>query len=152
MHSQGRHLKNSFTRVGEYAQGTKGEAFFPAAYRLHGEKRPVKVEGKGGGHQQEQTDFINALMAGEIYNEGEYGAKSTFTAILGREACYSGKELKWDDVLAKGKDWTPGIDKWNWKTTPPAVKGADGAYDIPKPGIYKFDEPLPAGLGVINQA
>ncbi|MGB1124488.1 MAG: Gfo/Idh/MocA family oxidoreductase [Phycisphaeraceae bacterium] len=152
MHSQGRHLKNSFTRVGESAHGTKGDAFFPSAYRLHGQDRPVKVEGKGGGHQQEQTDFINALMAGEIYNEGEYGAKSTFTAILGREACYSGKVVKWDDLLKNGKDWCPGIDKWTWNTTPPAVKGAGGAYDIPKPGIYKIDEPLPAGRGGINQA
>lgn len=152
MHSQGRHLKNSMTRVGEFAHGTKGDVYFPGAYKLHGQDRPVKVEGKGGGHQQEQTDFINALMAGEIYNEGEYGAHSTFTAILGREACYTGKELKWDDVLAKGKSWTPGIDKWDWNTVPPAVKDANGAYDIPKPGIYKYDEPLPAGLGGVNQA
>ena len=32
-------------------------------------------------------------MRGEIYNEGEYGAKSTFTSILGREACYSAQIL-----------------------------------------------------------
>ncbi len=152
MHSQGRHLKNSMTRVGESAHGTKGDAYFPAAYKLHGDAKPTKIEGKGGGHQQEQTDFINALMAGEIYNEGEYGAHSTFTAILGREACYSGKELAWDDVLENGKNWTPGIDNWDWNTVPPAVKGPDGAYDIPKPGIYNFKEPLPAGLGGVNQA
>ena len=56
------------------------------------------------GHQQEQHDLIEALMRGEIYNEGEYGAQSTFTAILGREACYSGKVIKWDDLWNKGHD------------------------------------------------
>ena len=52
--------------------------------------------------------MIESLMAGKIYNEGEYGAKSTFTAILGREACYSGKVIKWDDLLAKGTGACPG--------------------------------------------
>ena len=131
------------TRIGEFAHGTKGDAYFPSAYRLHGEKRPTKVAGKGGGHQQEQTNFINALMANEFYNESEYGARSTFTAILGREACYTGKELKWDDLLAKGKDWAPGIDNWDWNSIPPAVKDPEtGAYDIPKPGIYSPYAPL----------
>ena len=71
------------------------------------------------GHQQEQHDLIEALMRGEIYNEGEYGAKSTFTAILGREACYSGKVLKWDDLLARGRELAPGIDNYTLDTPPP---------------------------------
>jgi len=150
MHSQGRHLKNSWTQVSEFAQGTKGRAYFPGMLEIGGARK--KIEGKGGGHQQEQTDFINALMAGKLYNEGEYGAHSTFTAILGREACYSGKEIKWDDLLAKGKNWTPGIDNWDWNTVPPAVKDANGAYEVPKPGIYDPYAPLPAGRGGVNQA
>ena len=157
MHSQGRHLQNSFRKVGESAHGTKGDAFFPGAIRMHGEQRPIKIPGKGGGHQQEQHDLVEALMAGEIYNEGEYGAKSTFTAIMGREACYSGKVVQWDefdqkdkdgnrilaekdDLLLSGRNWTPGIDNWTMQSTPPAVKDENGVYDIPKPGIY---DPIP---------
>jgi len=141
MHSQGRHLKNSFTRVGEFAHGSKGNAYFPNFLEIDGKR--TKIAGKGGGHQQEQHDLIEALMAGQIYNEGEIGAKSTFTAIMGREACYSGKELKWDDLLAKGKDWCPGIDNWDWDTTPPAVKDPEtGAYDVPRPGKYDPYAPI----------
>ncbi len=75
-------------------------------------------------------------MRGEIYNEGEYGAKSTFTAILGREACYSGKVIKWDELLEKGKSYAPGIDEYTLQTTPPVVHGPDGKYPAPLPGIH----------------
>ena len=97
---------------------------------------PIPIRGKGGGHQQEQTDLIEALGKGEIYNEGEYGAKATFTAILGREACYSGRLLKWDDLLKNGRNYCPGIDDWTLETDPPAMKGPDGKYPAPKPGIW----------------
>ena len=76
------------------------------------------------------------MTKGEIYNEGEYGAKATFTAILGREACYSGRELKWDDLLNKGRDYCPGIDNWTVDSDPPAMKGADGKYPVPRPGKW----------------
>lgn len=143
MHSQGRHLKNSFTRVGEEAQGTKGKAYFPGMLEIDGQRQ--RIEGKGGGHQQEQHDLIEALMAGKIYNEGEYGAHSTFTAILGREACYSGKELTWDKLLAEGRDYCPGIDDWDWNSVPPATKDESGAYYIPKPGIHNPYAPKAQG-------
>jgi predicted dehydrogenase len=135
MFSQGRHLKGSWTHVAEYAHGTKGTADLsggviegPNAWKFE-EKNP-------NGHQQEQHDLIEALMRGDIYNEGEYGAHSTFTAILGREACYSGKIVKWDDLMAKGKDLCPGIDDYTLETDPPAMPGEDGKYEVPIPGKY----------------
>jgi len=148
MHSQGRHLQNSFTRVGEFAHGTLGNAYFPNVLEIGGNRE--RIEGAGGGHQQEQTDLIAALTAGQIYNEGEYGAKSTFTAILGREACYSGKIVTWDDLLANGKDYCIndegiGIDDWNVNTTPPAVRDENGIYNIPKPGIHNPNAPVVRG-------
>ena len=134
MFSQGRHLAGGWNEVAEYAHGTKGNANpsgtieGPNAWKFAG-KSP-------NGHQQEQHDLIEALMAGDIYNEGEYGAKSTFTAILGREACYSGKVLKWDDLLAKGRDLAPGIDSYTLDSVPPTVPGEGGKYPVPVPGKY----------------
>lgn len=135
MWSQGRHLQNAFNQVGEFAHGSKGQASLPGMILMNDGTR-VPIRGAGNGHQQEQHDLIEALMRGEIYNEGEYGCKSTFTAILGREACYSGKVLKWDDLLERGKDLAPGIDNYTWDSTPPAVKDKDGRYDVPKPGVW----------------
>jgi len=134
LYSQGRHLAGGWTHVGEAVHGSKGTAN-PAGW-IKGE-RDWQFEGKSpGGHQQEQHDLIAALMAGEIYNEGEYGAHSTFTAILGREACYSGKVLKWDELLARGRNLAPGIDDYTLESNPPAMPGPDGRYPVPVPGNY----------------
>ncbi|MFG0255660.1 MAG: Gfo/Idh/MocA family protein [Rhodopirellula sp. JB053] len=134
MFSQGRHLRGAWNHVGEFAQGTKGTA--NPNGKINGENA-WEFEGKRvNGHQQEQHDLIEALMRGEIYNEGEYGAKSTFTAILGREACYSGKIVRWDELLEKGHDLAPGIDEYTLQSTPPVVRGEDGKYPVPTPGKY----------------
>ncbi len=135
MYSQGRHLRNSFTSVAEFAHGSKGMSKVGSWIEPFGSPR-MKIKGKGGGHQQEQHDLIESLMKGEIYNEGDYGAKSTFTAILGREACYSGKSLKWDDLMKKGKNYCPGIDQYQFDSEPPAVKDEQGLYPVPLPGVH----------------
>lgn len=136
MYSQGRHLADAFKRVDEAVHGTKGTAVPSGSisagensWEFSGDKRIV-------GHQQEQTDLIAALARGDIYNEGEYGAKSTFTAILGREACYSGNVLTWDELLAKGKDYAPGIDEYTLESVPPVIPGEDGNYPAPLAGIH----------------
>ncbi len=134
MYSQGRHLAGGWQQVSEFAHGSKGtadpsgEIFGANAWKFSGKAR--------NGHQQEQTDLIAALHKGEIYNEGEYGAKSTFTAILGREACYSGKVVTWDELMEKGHDLCPGIDSYTLKSEPPTMPGPDGEYPVPVPGKY----------------
>ena len=134
MFSQGRHVKGAWRQVGEFAHGTKGTAKPQGS--ISGENE-WKFEGKSpNGHQQEQHDLIAALMRGEIYNEGEYGAKSTFTAILGRAACYSGKIVKWDDLLEKGRDNCPGIDNYTMDSDPPTLPDEEGKYPVPVPGQY----------------
>jgi predicted dehydrogenase len=141
MYSQGRHLKNAFSMVGEEVHGTKGTADPSGSITVDGNTWKFDRKQRLGGHQQEQHDLIEALMRGEIYNEGDFGARSTFTAILGREACYSGRVLKWDELLANGKDYAPGIDQYTLQTTPPATK-TDGKYWAPLPGIWDPFAPL----------
>ena len=136
MHSQGRHLAGGWNHVHEYAHGSKGYSDISAGL-IEGPNAWKFPDKNPNGHQQEQHDLIEALMRGEIYNEGEYGALSTFTAILGREACYSGKIIKWDDLMNKGKDLCPGIDDYTIDTDPPTMPDAEGKYPVPLPGKYK---------------
>lgn len=134
MYSQGRHLRGGWNFVGEFAHGSSGTA--NPSGEIFGE-HAWKFSGKRlGGHQQEQHDLIEALMEGRIYNEGEYGAKSTFAAILGREACYSGKIVQWDELLAKGSELAPGIDHYTIDSVPPVTPGEDGKYPVPVPGQH----------------
>ncbi|TWT55049.1 Inositol 2-dehydrogenase [Rubripirellula amarantea] len=136
MFSQGRHLAGSWQYVGEAVHGTKGTA--DPSGRIEGPNAWEFAGKRLNGHQQEQHDLIEALMRGEIYNEGEYGAKSTFTAILGREACYSGKIVKWDELMEKGRDLAPGIDNYSLDGEVPESARPDdeGKYPIPTPGKY----------------
>ena len=136
MFSQGRHLAGSWTHVGEAVHGTKGTA--DPSGKINGPNAWEFAGKRLNGHQQEQHDLIEALMRGEIYNEGEYGAKSTFTAILGREACYSGKIVKWDELMEKGRELAPEIDSLSFETDVPesARPDAEGKYPIPVPGKY----------------
>jgi myo-inositol 2-dehydrogenase / D-chiro-inositol 1-dehydrogenase len=134
MFSQGRHLQGGWESVAEFAHGSLGNSKIDG--RIDG-KNPWQFSGKRlNGHQHEQVDLIAALSKGEIYNEGEYGAKSTFTAILGREACYSGKVIKWDDLMNSEQDLCPGIDSYTLKSEPPVKPDENGNYPIPVPGQY----------------
>ncbi len=134
MFSQGRHLRGGWNHVGEAVHGSKGTSD-PSSW-IEGENAWKFTGDSPNGHQQEQHDLIEALMRGEIYNEGEYGAKSTFCAILGREACYSGKVIKWDELMEKGRELAPGIDNYTLDTPPPTLPDENGLYPVPVPGKY----------------
>jgi hypothetical protein len=56
---------------------------------------------------QEHTDLIASIRAGKPINELKQVAESTLSAILGREAAYTGKEITWDEILNADQDLTP---------------------------------------------
>jgi hypothetical protein len=60
------------------------------------------------------------------------------TAVLGREAAFSGKVVKWDELVAKGKTYIPPEGFHSFDDTPPVVPDADGFYEssVAKEGVY----------------
>ena len=95
-----------------------------------------KFEGKRvRGHQQEQLDLVDALVNGEVYNEGEYGAMSSMTSILGRLATYSGNEVSMQAALQSPISTMPTTLAWD--ANPPTLPGTDGSYAIAVPGKTK---------------
>ena len=73
-----------------------------------------------------------ALRRGEIYNEGDYGAISTMTAIMGRMATYTGQIVKWDEAINSEVNLSP--DSYDFAAAPPVVPDSDGFYPVPTPG------------------
>jgi predicted dehydrogenase len=136
MYSQCRHIEGCASEVREHAHGTKGTldiddgrgAEFTNA---DGKKSRIR-EPKFDNHHQEHHDMFAALRRGDIYNECQYGAESTFTAILGRMATYSGRIVRWDEALKDGEDLSP--KSYDFAATPPVVPDADGFYPVPTPG------------------
>jgi predicted dehydrogenase len=133
--SECRHIRNTWGSVSEHAHGTKGSADVSGhSFTMHdGTKWKSDAKGKDP-YQQEHDDFFNAIRNDLPYNEGEYGAHSTFTSILGRYATYSGKICKWDDALAKGKDLMP--KDYSFDAKPPVLPDENGKYAVAMPGTY----------------
>jgi myo-inositol 2-dehydrogenase/D-chiro-inositol 1-dehydrogenase len=134
MYSQCRHAKGCFNRVSEYVFGSEGNGG-PTSGEGD-EKDRGGVDFKFGDYDQEHYALVEAIRNDTPYNEGHYGATSSFTAVLGRMATYSGKIIKWDEAVEKGKELAPGIADYTWDTTPPIVKGPNGKYPYAIPGQY----------------
>jgi len=135
MASQCRHIPGCFDRVNEYCQGTKGRADIGGATLFDAQGKKIWSYGRSGGngHQEEHHDLFAQLRRGEIPNEGEYGALSTMTAIMGRMCTYSGKELTWDQCLNSKVDL--GVkDFLSFSDEPPVKPDANGNYKIAMPG------------------
>lgn len=133
MYSQCRHIPGTWNNVSEAIHGVKGDSNGSGSisgeneWRFRGESTNPYV--------QEHVDLIAAIRDGSKYNEGYYGATSSFTAVLGREANYSGQVIKWDDLVAKGKSEFP--KQLAWDAPAPVQQDANGDYPIPVPGQYK---------------
>jgi len=134
MFSQCRHIPGCWNTFGGIAHGTQGYADGTQGIRLAG-KEPLQFERGEDGHQVEHDDLFAALLAGRDYNEGDYGAQSTMTAILGRMATYSGKVVTWDEALSSNLSLAPETLAWDAK--PPVTPAPDGLYPCAIPGVSR---------------
>ena len=135
MFSQCRHIRGCWNNVSEHAHGTKGSADISGS-KIYDPRRELvwRSTGGGGGHQEEHYDLFAALRRGEIYNEGDYGATSTMTAILGRLATYSGKVIKWDDAIQSNIALADFDRLTSFDDRAPLEPNEDGHYPIATPG------------------
>ena len=100
-----------------------------------------KTDEDGDPYQNEHDELYKAIREDKKLNNAQYGATSTFTAMLGRYATYSGKMVKWDEALAWDNSELP--EKLDFKTPTRFSPDADGLYPVAVPG--KFDPSKPLG-------
>ncbi|MEQ1862344.1 MAG: Gfo/Idh/MocA family oxidoreductase [Chthoniobacteraceae bacterium] len=138
-----RHQPGCWNSVSEHVQGTKGRSDINR-YIITGDNqwRYNEQGGPRDAYQQEHTDLFTAIREGKAYSEIEHGASSTMTAILGRMAAYSGKELEYDAALKSEIGVFPKAfyegkaDAWQ-TIEPPTKPGPDGLYPRAIPGKTK---------------
>ena len=100
-----RQIAGCWNDVSEHVVGTKGKANCGGrieganAWRFKGPNNKPYV--------QEHRDLIDSIREGKAINEAERVAESTLTAIMGREASYSGKLIKWDELMRSEKRLGP---------------------------------------------
>ena len=132
-----RHIVGCWNSVSEHVVGTKGKADVSrhVISPTGGEAWHHKNDGDKDPYQVEHDNFFAAIRNNTPYNEAEYGAMSTMTAILGRLATYSGVEVDMKAALNSEKTIFP--PNLAWDADMPVKPGPDGMYPRAIPGQFK---------------
>jgi predicted dehydrogenase len=135
--SQCRQFPGGDGRVNEEFQGTKGYVKIGEITDYKGNVL-WKFEGKSDNpYQVEHDELHDAIRNDKPLNNAVYGTTSSFSAVLGRTATYTGKQTGYDDLMKTGFRTMP--DSLTWDTIPPVVPDKDGNYPLPMPATYKVE-------------
>jgi len=92
-------IKRDWSSVSEAVHGSKGTSNPGGSISPKGGQMWRFREKAIDPYVQEHIDLINAIENDTELNEAHQVADSTMTAILGREAAYSGAGVEWDQIL-----------------------------------------------------
>ena len=104
--------------------GTKGRA------QIAERKKGLRIEADTGSwrydgpptdiYQAEHDELFASIRNARPINNGEYMAKSTLVAIMGRMAAYTGQEITWEMALNSKENLSP--QGYHWEATPPSAQ------------------------------
>ena len=80
-------------------------------------------------YQTEHDELFASIRSGKPINNGDYMAKSTLLAIMGRMAAYTGQEITWEMAMNSREDLSP--SRYDWDAQPPVA-------EIAVPGQTRF--------------
>jgi hypothetical protein len=136
LNSQCRHIPGTMSKVDELLIGTKGKIYCDEAYITDSKGKEIYRYDKkqqNNPYQTEHDELFAAVAKGEYkFDNAEYGATSTMTAIMGRMATYSGQVIEWDKALKCEMDLQPKVLDWN--AMPQSVPNEEGFYAVAVPG------------------
>ena len=139
MHSQCRQIPSCWNGVTEKVDGTKGHGGTGWLQPTGGERWEYpKRSGDKSAYVQEHINQAEAMREGKKLHDGWFAATSTMTAVMGWMATYSGKEIKWEDAIARGKTIFPYDKELSYDMEAPVMPGPDGTYEqaVAVPGQY----------------
>jgi len=105
VYSMCRQQEGTPSRVGEHIIGTEGTS--DGHSKIEGQTTWTYEGEDVNPYVQEHADLIASIREGEPLNEGQRVAESVLTAIMGREAAYTGQEVTWEDILNAEMDLRP---------------------------------------------
>lgn len=124
---QCRHWKGSENRVKDFILGSKGmcDVF---ENKIEGENKWRYRGPKSDMYQTEHNELFASIRSGKPINNGEYAARSTLLAIMGRMACYTGQSVTWEQALQSKESLVP--SEFAWAAAPDRP--------VPRPGLTKL--------------
>ncbi len=127
---QDRQINGCVNRVRDLIIGTEGRAFmgYPTYIQYDDGRSWRSRDDQDNAYQIEHEEIIRSIREGNPVNEARQVAESTLTAIMGREAAYSGREITWDDIMNSKQDFSLKEYSLGNMPMPP----------VAMPGKYKF--------------
>ena len=98
IHSMCRQINGTDGGIREFFRGTQGETWGSGGLKAAKEIAVPEFPDRNP-YVQEHVNLLQSIMAGNPINEAHNVATSTLTAIMGRIAAYSGKLVRWKDVV-----------------------------------------------------
>jgi myo-inositol 2-dehydrogenase / D-chiro-inositol 1-dehydrogenase len=140
LHSYCGQVKRSWSSVSEAAVGSAGTSELHDGHPNFIRSKDGKVWKVNGvpednGYVNEHRDLITAILEDKPLNEAKQVADSTLTAIMGREAAYSGAEVDWETAFNSNFTYGPELLYQN------CAKMAFGAFRTlqpPMPGDHNI--------------
>jgi predicted dehydrogenase len=95
------------------ALGTKGTAdLSERRFAFRGENSWVRPGKDNAFYQTEHDELFASIRRGSPINNGDYMAKSTLLAIMGRMAAYTGKQITWEMAENSKENLSPARYEW----------------------------------------
>ncbi len=145
MFAQGRHQSGCHDFFGDVLHGAKGCAVLgegQARPRLFNGHEPASGnllwshQGAPCDHYQREHDLLfAAIREDKPYNEVERSVRSCMTAIMGRMAVESGRQVTWEEAIHSPHELAPGLERiTSLDQTAPVTPDANGRYPVAMPG------------------
>ncbi len=127
IHSQCRQIPGCYNRVGEFLRGTEGEMTPGGRYKGNEVEVPNIVLDTNNGIIQEHVELIRGALTEKPLNCARPVAEATLTAIGGRIAAYTGKLVRWRDLMENTKG-----EFYSLQCTPTALDFEQGEVSLPE--------------------
>ena len=119
--------------------GTKGRCYSDHAVSHRGRNQVDNTAAPiDNPYDLEHKALFAAIRSGNPINCGDYMARSTLVAVMGQLACYSGKEMTWEQVSKSDFVFAPKVEDVRLDMEPPVKPDEKGWYPVPMPGITEF--------------
>jgi len=131
------------TRAGCYPiwddiiMGTKGVCHWTAC-RIEGETNWHYEGEHNNPHTEEQKILIGSIREGKPVNHGDTMIDSTYVAIMGQIACYTGKPVTWKQMMDADFEFEPKLADVRLDMEAPTKPDATGNYPLPIPGLTNY--------------
>ena len=137
---QARQQPGTWSHVSDNVHGTKGMLTLGTGAWGMGAATPAlsaaaSFQGDNP-YQREHDDLLASILgSGPYHFEGDYGATSSMTSVMGRMATYSGQMITWDEAVASPHRLAPA--RYAMDAAPPTGADAAGLYPVAVPGVSK---------------